>query len=116
MAEKLHESVAKAVSEANAAFDKMRVAVEEETKRGTAALDVLGSRGRRDSTSTRPRWRAPNRAPDSGAPMAAVALLVALATALVLVVAPVPPVVPLVLSVVVAPLSLAPVAVLTING
>ena len=60
--------------------------------------------------------RAPDRAPDSGAPMAAVALLVALATALVLVVAPVPPAVPLVLSVVVAPLSLAPVAVLTMTA
>lgn len=41
MAEKLHESVAKAVGEANATFDKLRAAVEEETKRGVAALDVL---------------------------------------------------------------------------
>jgi len=48
--------------------------------------------------------------------MAAVALLVALATSLVLVVASIPPVVPVVLSVVVVPLSLVPVAILTING
>ena len=41
MADKQPEAVSKAVAEANAVFEKMRAAVEDESKRGTSQLDVL---------------------------------------------------------------------------